>query len=128
MSIKKGLFVLRHEKGTNFWTDKTLHGSAFRAVYTGLAKPIMFLSGKQYCNLELWQSLHVSASHRVIDQFVIPSPLGDYCLIFCAIKLGVVKAPGRTTEYRSYKRYSKQDFPNELRDINTSARQIQPKW
>ena len=45
--------------------------------------------------------LFTNTSHRVSDRGVIPSPLSDHCLIFCVIKSGVPKAPGRTIEYRS---------------------------
>ena len=62
--------------------------------------------------------LFTNKSHHVIDRGVIPSSLSDHCLIFCVIKSGVPKAPGRTLECRSYKHYSKQEFPNDLRDID----------
>ena len=62
--------------------------------------------------------LFTNKSHHVIDGGVIPSSLSDHCLIFCVIKSGVPKAPGRTIEYRSYKHYSKQEFLNDLRDID----------
>ena len=62
--------------------------------------------------------LFTNKSHHVIDRGVIPSSLSDHCLIFCVIKSGVPKAPGRTIEYRSYKHYSKQEFLNDLRDID----------
>ena len=62
--------------------------------------------------------LFTNKSHHVIDRGVIPSSLSDHCLIFCVIKSGVPEAPGRTIEYRSYKHYSKQEFLNDLRDID----------
>jgi len=62
--------------------------------------------------------LFTNTSHRVIDKGVISSPLSDHCLIFCVMKSGVPKAPGRTIEYRSYKHYSKQEFLKDLRDID----------
>ena len=62
--------------------------------------------------------LFTNTFHRVIDRGVTPSPLSDHCLIFCVIKSGVPKAPGRTIEYRLYKHYSKQEFLSDLRDID----------
>ena len=62
--------------------------------------------------------LYTNTSHHVIDRGVIPSPLSDHCLIFCVIKSGVPKAPGRTIEYRLYEHYSKQEFLSDLRDID----------
>ena len=62
--------------------------------------------------------LFTYTSHRVIDKGIISSPLSDHCLIFCVMKSGVPKAPGRTIECRSYKHYSKQEFLKDLRDID----------
>ena len=39
-------------------------------------------------------------------------------MIFCAIKSGITKAPGKTFEYRSFKNYSKEDFVNDLKDVD----------
>ena len=58
-----------------------------------------------------------NTSHRVIDLGVIPSLLSDHCLIFC-VKSGIPKAPGRTIEFRSYRHCSKQEFLNDLREID----------
>ena len=62
--------------------------------------------------------LYTNTSHHVIDRGVIPSPLSDHCLIFCVIKSGVPKAPGRTIEYRLYEHYLKHEFQNDSRDID----------
>ena len=39
-------------------------------------------------------------------------------MIFCVVKSGVTKAPGKTIEYRSFKNYSKEDFVNDLKDVD----------
>lgn len=39
-------------------------------------------------------------------------------MIFCAIKSGITKAPWKTFEYRSFKNYSKEDFVNDLKDVD----------
>ena len=40
-------------------------------------------------------------------------------MIFCVVKSGVTKAPGKTVEYRSFKNYSKADhFVNDLKDVD----------
>ena len=66
----------------------------------------------------LIELLFTNTSHCVIDRGFIPSPLSDHCLIFCVIKSGVPKAQGRTSEYRSYKHYSKQESVNDLKEID----------
>ena len=62
--------------------------------------------------------LFTNKSHHVIDRGVIPSFLSDHCLIFCVIKSGVPKAPGRTIEYRLYEHCLKHEFQNDSRDID----------
>ena len=52
---------------------------------------------------------------------MIPCSLSDHSLVFCVFKAGVPKAPPRTIEYRSYKRYNKQSFLQDLRDTNWTA-------
>ena len=39
-------------------------------------------------------------------------------MIFCVIKSGVTKAPGKTIEYRSFKKNSKDDFVNDLNNVD----------
>jgi hypothetical protein len=41
--------------------------------------------------------------------------------VFCVFKAGVTKAPPRIIEYRSYKRYNKESFLQDLRNNNWSA-------
>ena len=39
-------------------------------------------------------------------------------MIFCVVTSGVTKAQGNTIEYRSFKNYSKEDFVNDLKDVD----------
>ena len=39
-------------------------------------------------------------------------------MIFCVVKSGVTKAPGKTVEYRSFKNSSKADFVNDLKNVD----------
>jgi hypothetical protein len=52
---------------------------------------------------------------------VIHCALSDHSLLFCVFKAGVAKAPPRIIEYRYYKRYNKESFPQDLRNNNWSA-------
>jgi hypothetical protein len=52
---------------------------------------------------------------------VIPCAWGDHSLVFCVFKAGVTKAPPPIIEYRSYKRYNKESFLQDLRNNNWSA-------
>ena len=62
--------------------------------------------------------LFTNSCHRVVDCGVINLTLSDHSLIFCVLKSGCPKAPGRSIQYRSYKNYSKANFVNELKEIN----------
>ena len=52
---------------------------------------------------------------------VIHSSISDHSMIFCVVKSGVTKAPGKTIEYRSFKNYSKEDFVNDLKDVDRES-------
>jgi len=62
--------------------------------------------------------LFVKNSHKIVDSGVIHLPISDHSIIFCVIKGGVKKAPSRIVEFRSYKRYCKDTFVNELGEVN----------
>ena len=62
--------------------------------------------------------LFTNSCHRVVDCGVINLTLSDHSLIFCVLKSGCPKAPGRSIQCRSYKNYSKANFVNELKGIN----------
>ena len=62
--------------------------------------------------------LFTNSCHRVVDCGVINLTLSDHSLIFCVLKSGCPKAPGRSIQYRAYKNYSKANFVNELKEIN----------
>ena len=52
----------------------------------------------------------VNNDHRIIDSGVVPVPLSDHYLVYCVFKAGVIKAPPKTTEYRSYKNFDVNTF------------------
>ena len=62
--------------------------------------------------------LFTNPCHCVVDCGVINLTLSDHSLIFCVLKSGCPKAPGRSIQYRSYKNYSKANFVKELKEIN----------
>ena len=62
--------------------------------------------------------LFSNTTHRVTDHGVIHLTISDHSMIFCVVKSGVTKAPGKTIEYRSFKNYSKEDFVNDLKDVD----------
>ena len=62
--------------------------------------------------------LFSNTTHRVTDRGVIHLTISDHSMIFCVVKSGITKAPGKTIEYRSFKNYSKADFVNDLKDVD----------
>ena len=54
--------------------------------------------------------LFANNNHRIVSSGVLHVNLSDHSLIYCVVKAGVRRAPGRVIEYRSYKTYSKQSF------------------
>ena len=50
--------------------------------------------------------LFANNNHRIVSSGVLHVNLSDHSLIYCVIKAGVRRAPGRVIEYRSYKTYS----------------------
>ena len=65
--------------------------------------------------------IFVNNTQRIVRSGVIPCALSDHPLVFCVFKAGVTKAPPRIIEYRSYKRYNKESFLQDLRNNNWSA-------
>ena len=55
---------------------------------------------------------------RIVDHGVIPLTLSDNSMIFCVMKSGMKKAPGRIVERRAFKYYSKDNFIRDLKDVN----------
>ena len=47
--------------------------------------------------------LFANNNHRIVSSGVIHVNLSDHSLIYCVVKAGVRRAPGRVIEYRSYK-------------------------
>ena len=70
--------------------------------------------------------LFTNSCHRVVDSGVINLTISDHSLIFCVLKSGCPKAPGRPIQYRSYKNYSRLNFVNELDNINWEAVENEP--
>ena len=62
--------------------------------------------------------LFANNNHRIVSSGVLHVNLSDYSLIYCVVKAGVRRAPGRVIEYRSYKTYSKQSFLADLVHVN----------
>lgn len=60
--------------------------------------------------------LFLNTMHRVTDHKVIHLTISDHSMIF--LSSGVTKAPKKTIEYRSFKNYSKEDFVNDLKDVD----------
>ena len=54
--------------------------------------------------------------HRITDSGVVPVSLSDHYLVYCVLKAGVIKAPPKTIEYRSYKNFDVNTF---LADLNS---------
>ena len=62
--------------------------------------------------------LFANNNHRIVSSGVLHVNLSDHSLIYCVVKAGVRRAPGRVIEYRSYKTYSKQSFLADLVHVN----------
>ena len=58
--------------------------------------------------------------HRIKDHGVVDLSLSDNSMVYCVVKAGISKAPGKTIEYRSYKHYQKNDFIQDLSVANWS--------
>ena len=54
---------------------------------------------------------------RVVDHGVIQLALSYHSLIYCVLRAGCPKMPGRTIEIRSFKNYSKIGFVDDLMSI-----------
>ena len=62
--------------------------------------------------------LFANNNHRIVSSGVLHVNLSDHSLVYCVVKAGVRRAPGRVIEYRSYKTYSKQSFLADLVHVN----------
>ena len=62
--------------------------------------------------------LFANNNHRIVSSGVLHVNLSDHSFIYCVIKAGIRRAPGRVIEYRSYKTYSKQSFLADLVHVN----------
>ena len=52
----------------------------------------------------------VNNDYRITDHGVVPVPLSDHYLVYSVFKAGVIKAPPKTIEYRSYKNFDVNTF------------------
>ncbi|XP_028403934.1 uncharacterized protein LOC114526522 [Dendronephthya gigantea] len=64
--------------------------------------------------------------HRIIDHGIVDPSLSDHSMVFCVVKACVIKAPGKTIEFRSYKRYQKRNFIQDLRSADWSVVDDEP--
>ena len=62
--------------------------------------------------------LFANNNHRIVASGVLHVNLNDHSLIYCVVKAGVRRTPGRVIEYRSFKTYSKQSFLLDLEHVN----------
>jgi len=62
--------------------------------------------------------IFTSSSHHLSDHEIINLPLSDHSMVYCVVKVGMKKAPGRIIEYRSFKSYDKGNFINDLKCID----------
>jgi hypothetical protein len=65
--------------------------------------------------------IFINNTQRIVRSGVIPCALSDHSLVFCVFKAGVTKALPCIIEYRSFKRYNKESFLQDLRNNNWSA-------
>ena len=59
----------------------------------------------------------VNNDHRINDSGVVPVSLSDHYLVYCVLKAGVIKAPPKTIEYRSYKNFDANTFLADLNNV-----------
>ena len=52
----------------------------------------------------------VNNDRRITDSGVVPVSRSDHYLVYCVLKAGVIKAPPKTIEYRSYKNFDVNTF------------------
>ena len=59
----------------------------------------------------------VNNKHKVVQWEVNDTHLSDHSIVACVLKGGVPKTPMRTFEYRSYKKYNKEQFCSDLKEM-----------
>ncbi len=47
--------------------------------------------------------------------------MSDHSIVYYIVKAGAIKAPAKRIEYRSYKRYIKYNFTDELSKVDWSS-------
>ena len=57
-------------------------------------------------------------THRIVECGVIHSAISDHSIVYCTKKSGVLKAPPKTIEYRSYRKYDKSSFLKDLKETD----------
>ena len=60
----------------------------------------------------------VNNKHRVVQWEVNETHPSDHSIVVCVLKGGTPKAPPRTFEYRSYKKYNKEQFCSDLKEMS----------
>ena len=59
----------------------------------------------------------VNNKHRVVQWEVNDTHLSDHSIVVCVLKGGVPKTPFRIIEYRSYKKFNKEQFCSDLKEM-----------
>jgi len=62
--------------------------------------------------------IFASSSHHLSDHGIIHLSSSDHSMVYCVVKVGMKKAPGRIIEYRSFKSYDIGNFINDLKCID----------
>ena len=60
----------------------------------------------------------VNNTHRMVERGVIHSAIRDHSIVSCTMRSGVLKAPPKTIEYRSYRKYDKSSFIKDLKETD----------
>ena len=51
----------------------------------------------------------------MVESGVIHSAIRDHSIVYCTMRSGVLKAPLKTIEYRSYRKYDKSSFIKDVK-------------
>ena len=57
-------------------------------------------------------------TNRIVGSGVTHTAISDHSIVYCTMKSGVPKAPPKTIEYRSYRKYDKRTFIKDLKETD----------
>ena len=57
-------------------------------------------------------------TNRIVGSGVTHTAISDHSIVYCTTKSGVPKAPPKTIEYRSYRKYDKRTFIKDLKETD----------